>query len=424
MYSAPMTIGTVEASPVNALDLLRSVSDADRDRPPAGLEEKLRACFPTEAEYDLVLSRKLEGRRKAAPAAEGSFAPIAERLDGFLQATLSGGFTRTELRWLSGGGAKVQLAFDLTTEEELHGRHEHTLVLRMEPAESLNTTSRLREAQILTAMADVVPVPEVYWVDEAGEWFGEPALLYSFVPGVTKPRGTRSQVGGVGGRFEGALQSRLADQFVEAVARIHTVDVASLRGLTAFTVPPVGTTDSALWQVNRARRIWEEDRGEDLPYVEAAAAWLLAHLPALDRVSVLHGDYRTGNILFDEDDGKVTAWLDWERTYLGDRHRDLAWITLPQWGRRDDDGRLLVSGLIPLDEFLDRYQQLSGLTIDPERMRFYRVLNSYQLVVSTLGSAYRVSHLGRSHQDILLTWIEGFANSCGDELRRTLLEET
>ena len=175
--------------------------------------------------------------------------------------------------------------------------------------------------------------------------------------------------------------------------------------------------------MNRARRIWEEDRAEDLPYVEAVGLWLLDHLPELDRVSVLHGDYRTGNVLFDEDDGRVTAWLDWERGHLGDRHRDLAWITLPQWGRPDEDGELLVSGLIRLREFERRYQELSGLTIDPVRMRWYRVLNSYQLVVSTLGSAYRVSHLERSHQDVLLAWIEGLAHSFAEEMRTTVMAE-
>lgn len=405
------------------LATLRAIGNAERDRPPLGLEDDLRLRFPTEREYDVVLSRKLDSRRGRSAGPAGSLDDLAGRLDRFLEQSVDGGHQRGPLRWLSGGGSKIQVAFDLETEASLHGRRQHALVIRIEPLESLNSTSRRREAQLITLMTGVVPVPEVYWVDEGGDWFGEPALIYTLVPGVTKPTGSRSHVGGVGGRFEGALRSRLADQFVEHVARIHTADIGDPAQLSSFDVPSIGTVDSALWQVNRARRIWEEDRGEDLPYVEAVSLWLLDHLPELDRVSVLHGDYRTGNVLFDEDSGEVTAWLDWERGYLGDRHRDLAWITLPQWGRPDDDGELLVSGLIRLSEFERRYQELSGLTIDPLRMRWYRVLNSYQLVVSTLGSAYRVSHLERSHQDVLLAWIEGLAHSFAEEMRTTVMEE-
>ena len=131
---------------------------------------------------------------------------------------------------------------------------------------------------------------------------------------------------------------------------------------------------------------------------------------------------------FDEPTGKITAWLDWERGYLGDRHRDLAWITIPQFGHYTDDAgdgtTYLVSGLVPLKEFYARYEAASGLKVDPAKLRYYRVLNNYQLVASTLGTAYRVARLGRSHQDVLLTWIEGVVYSVADDLRVALMEET
>ena len=144
----------------------------------------------------------------------------------------------------------------------------------------------------------------------------------------------------------------------------------------------------------------------------------------LDRVSVLHGDYRAGNFLFDEASGQVTAWLDWERGYLGDRHRDLAWITMPLFGHyAEDRTTLLVSGLVPLEDFYSKYEVASGLKIDMKRLRYYRILNSYQLIASILGTGYRVARLGRSHQDILLTWIEGIVYQIAEDLRLALLEE-
>src|SRR3546814_15526068 len=68
-------------------------------------------------------------------------------------------------------------------------------------------------------------------------------------------------------------------------------------------------------------------RPEELPLVDVAARWLNANAPPLDHVSLVHGDFRAGNFLFDEESRRITAWLDWELAVLGDRHQDLTWTT-------------------------------------------------------------------------------------------------
>lgn len=74
-------------------------------------------------------------------------------------------------------------------------------------------------------------------------------------------------------------------------------------------------------------RAWEEDRVEALPLVTLAAQWLRDNAPSVDRISIVHGDYRVGNFLFDPKDGRFTAIMDWELVHFGDRHEDLA----PHW---------------------------------------------------------------------------------------------
>src|SRR5690606_34702328 len=144
---------------------------------------------------------------------------------------------------------------------------------------------------------------------------------------------------------------------------------------------------------------------------------------ALDRPSELHGDYRAGNFMFDEDTLAITGWLDWERGYVGDRHRDLAWTSTSTFGNYAEDGKtFLVSGLIPSADFFRMYEDRSGLRVDPERLRFYRVLNSLQLMVSALGTAYRLVRLGKTHQDVLLAWVEGAGHAQAEELRRAMQE--
>lgn len=403
---------------------VRALDDVLRDAPTEALIAEMRSRYPTEREFDAMLTRRMRNRLQLRRK-ETTLEDFGRCLDAFLRAHVLGDFAVHDLRWMSGGGSKIQLTFTLEWNDPScpSERSRTRLVLRMEPQESLSATSRARERQLIDAMAGILPVPKVYWVDTAGQWFPEPTLIYTFASGVTKPTADEGRVSGVGSKFGPALQAALGAQFIEHLARLHTCDFQT-SDFSAFDVPAVGTTESALWQLNRARRIWEEDRCEEMPLMEVAANWLQRHLPVLDRVSVLHGDYRAGNFLFDEGSAQITAWLDWERGYLGDRHRDLAWITLPLFGNYTDDGKtLLVSGLVPLDEFYRRYEAQSGLTIDPVRLRYYRILNGYQLVASTLGTAQRVARLGRSHQDVLLTWIEGVVYQLADDLKTHILED-
>jgi aminoglycoside phosphotransferase (APT) family kinase protein len=157
--------------------------------------------------------------------------------------------------------------------------------------------------------------------------------------------------------------------------------------------------------------------------MDVAANWLERNLPPLDRVSVVHGDYRSGNFLFDEASGCITAWLDWERGHLGDRHRDLAWMTQREKGHVAEDGKTyLVCGLIPLETFYQRYREASGLTVDAERVRWYQVLNCFQVITTTMATMYRVAKLGKSHQDILLARLKAIAPVGAHELAELLKE--
>ena len=90
------------------------------------------------------------------------------------------------------------------------------MMLRMDPAESHNATSKLREFELLRAMKDVLPVPDAYWVDDDARWFPQPALIYEFLDGVTKPRRPRpGTVSGLGTNF-GPLRAPLAPQYLSA----------------------------------------------------------------------------------------------------------------------------------------------------------------------------------------------------------------
>jgi aminoglycoside phosphotransferase (APT) family kinase protein len=217
------------------------------------------------------------------------------------------------------------------------------------------------------------------------------------------------------------VRVQLAPQFVQHLAAIHRHDFTKSE-LTAFDIPAPGTTQCAEWGINWWDRVWEEDSDEEVPLMRVASAWLRRNMPVLDRVSVVHSDYRLGNFLFTEHDMRISAWLDWELGRLGDRHQDLAWTTSRAFGSVDANGDFLVCGLMPEKEFLEAYQRASGLSVNPRTMHWYKAYNSYCIGVLILATSYRIARNGKTHQDVLVTWLIGIGGMIIDELR-SLIEQ-
>lgn len=391
-----------------------------RGAPDADFIEWVRARFPCEAEVDRVLTAKLRVRG-APPYQRETLEEIVEGLERLLTHELENGFAITNPCWLGGGASKLQVAFRLDWEKDGVPRNSE-LVLRMEPPASIVETSRTREFEALKAAAGAVPVPECYWVDAQGAFLPHPGLIYARANGVTKPsRRLKGQVSGIGTNFGAELRPVLGRQFVQHLAAIHTIPPETLARMNGFERAQAGSNASIIRQVNWWRRVWEEDRLEAQPLVEIAARWLRENAPALDHVSLVHGDFRAGNFLYDEDSQQITAWLDWELAVLGDRHQDLAWLSGQHFGHLAEDGKtFLACGLLPVDELLERYEQASGLAVDPARLRYFRVYNDFASTVHMLGTACRVAQQGSTHQDVLVAWLAMIGPGIAAGLRTTL----
>jgi aminoglycoside phosphotransferase (APT) family kinase protein len=117
---------------------------------------------------------------------------------------------------------------------------------------------------------------------------------------------------------------------VQALAALHAVDVTG--GPVALLGRPAGYLER---QVARFTGLWEATATRILPEVDHVADLLTASLPVTQCNSVVHGDYRFGNIMFAKTGPvRVRAVLDWELAALGDPLADLGYLTATYSDRR------------------------------------------------------------------------------------------
>lgn len=181
-----------------------------------------------------------------------------------------------------------------------------------------------------------------------------------------------------GENFSEQTRAALGAQLADALAALHRFE---WRGT------PIECLGSAPTEASAARaqvdywagemRRWQLRRQ---PMAEKVLAWLRAHCPPAPKVTVVHGDYRIGNFLCVDD--RITAILDWELVHLGDPHEDLGWMCQ----RTFRPGTPLICTLIPREELYRRYEQGSGVKVQPKLVHFYEVLGLFKFYVIDVGA--------------------------------------
>lgn len=389
---------------------------AQRAQPSEQWIALIRERYPVERALDEVLTAKLRQRNNCENHFT-DFAQLQTRLKDYLKfVTDQPDAQMANLKRLTGGASKEQFTFDLTWRQPEGDRQTRKLILRMDPAESIVETHRLREAQVLRAMWGKVPVPEVLWVDHTDQYLGHPFLIAAFLEGTVQPE-DGGKVTGLGMYFEPTLREALKDQFVRHLATIHTTDWRQ-EDLSAYDAPEPGTTQANEWSLGLWERIWQEDALEAHPVMEQAATWLKANMPVVDNPVIVHGDYRSGNFMY-TDDRKINAILDWELCHIGDFHEDLAYNRCKMLGTADGEGGVRSSGLLYFDEFVEKYEAYTGYRVDEKLLTWYDIFTHYK-VSSISCTGLRVAQQRKTHLDTMMNLIGGLGYVGTSELQRLL----
>jgi aminoglycoside phosphotransferase (APT) family kinase protein len=191
------------------------------------------------------------------------------------------------------------------------------------------------------------------------EVIGAPFYLMNFVDGLIL---TAAMPAALEGDAE-----RIAAQLVDGLVELHAVDPAA-EGLAGL-----GRPDGYLErQLARFGGLLEVGATRPLPDLEVVADWLAAGLPDSPAPTVVHGDYRLGNMMVDRDaPTRIVAVLDWEMGAIGDPRADVGYLLATY---SEPHGRVSALGSSPVTatpgfpsraQLVERYAASSGRDVEP-----------------------------------------------------------
>ena len=281
---------------------------------------------------------------------------VPERVEAFLDERGLGSGRVITTRIGDGGGSNFTFLLE---------RGDERFVLRRPPRPPLPPSAHdmVREAGLQDAirMAGFDRLAEIVAVCEDEAVLGVPFYVMRFLDGHVLtdelPAGLEDE----------DARHRLGLDLVETLVEIHAADVGRPE-LAAFARP--GSYLER--QTRRFTQLWEINKTRELPEVEQVGAWLTAHLPEPLPETVVHGDYRLGNMMVARrEPTRILAVLDWEMGAIGDPRADVGYLLATN---SEPNGRVSALGSSPVTaepgfpsraQLVERYVERSGREVEP-----------------------------------------------------------
>ncbi|HYM14721.1 MAG TPA: phosphotransferase family protein [Dehalococcoidia bacterium] len=314
---------------------------------------------------------------------------FTDALTAFLQR--AAGAARVEiaaLRRLTGGASRETWSLDATLTRADGSTETLLLVLQRDTRGAPKAMSRTVEFQLMKAAFDEgVPAPEPLFMGD-GSLGGEFFLLRR-VDGETLPRRLLRE------DAYATARAALPAQLGRTLAGIHAIRLEDHHLDSPLPAPPPSVSP-ARHEVDRYEQIYRAIALQPSPAFELAIRYLhrspYVAAAADDRRTLVHGDFRIGNVLFGPEG--LRLMLDWELAHIGDPMEDMGFICVRSWRF---GGPKPVGGIGDRDEFFAAYEAAGGQQVDPERVRFWEVFGNLRWGVICLSQAR--------------TYIDGHSNS-------------
>jgi aminoglycoside phosphotransferase (APT) family kinase protein len=294
---------------------------------------------------------------------------IASRLQAVISRHLGPPGTIYNLRQLTGGASRSTWLFDAEASSERHrlimqsggvwADRATGLVPQLEPE---------GDAQLMIAASEVgVPAPQVRAILEPADGLGR-GYVTDFVEGETLGQRIVRDA-----KFAGA-RALMAKQCGEILAATHRIDLAR--------VPFLMRQDGAA-HIEAHREVVDRF-GLQLPALDMALKWAADNVSKNARHTVVHGDFRLGNLIVGEDG--IRCALDWELGQSGDPMQDLGWLCIRTWRF---GGAAPVGGFGSREDLYTAYERASGYSINPAHVRFWEAFGNVKWVIHCLRLGMR-----------------------------------
>ena len=304
----------------------------------------------------------------------------------------------TSLTRIHGGASRQTYAIDLADTDETGQTVTRGLILRRDPPDSLiDTERRIEFAAIRSMRGQDLPVPDALFLETDSAPLGAPFFVMSRIEG---------------GQALNPFRVEDIEPYRAEVGRQFFHYLGTIAGAPLDGVPLADLIDvpapEACWQ--HELDYWEAEIRENARRPEPIAEAAIRHLrrtppPPAQRLSLVHGDYRSGNFLHDGK-GQIVAVLDWEMAHIGDPYEDLAWATDPLWCSNDT---ARAAGLLPWEDAIAIWEAASGCSFDPAAFEWWSIFAHVKALGIWIGSA-RAYADGRN-DDPILAWSGWFTHA-------------
>ena len=257
-------------------------------------------------------------------------------------------------------------------------------VLRRPPRGPLLPTAHdvAREYRFIAALHGKARVPAPVALCEDPAVIGAPFYLMKRVRGVVPRDSVPASYDTPEGR------EAITREMVEALVELHAVDwrEAGIKGHEGGYLERQLARWSGQWDLTRPRT-------RDLPGLDRITAWLRENLPQSPAATIVHGDYKLDNVMFEANEPRLIAIFDWEMATVGDPLADVGylmnqWMPLPAppgYEERVSSIPRVVgaASFPPVERIAEIYEARSGRSM--QNVLFYRVLAQYKLIVILEG---------------------------------------
>ncbi|QFT57642.1 Putative aminoglycoside phosphotransferase [Sulfitobacter sp. THAF37] len=258
----------------------------------------------------------------------------------------------------------------------------HNYVLRRKPPGVLLKSAHAvdREYRVQSALADTdVPVARMHLLCEDDDVIGSAFYIMDHVPGRNFNQPSMEGV-------SVADRGRIIDDMNRVLAALHEVDIHAV-GLDDFG--PAGNYFER--QVGRWSKQYKASETEDIPAMNQLMQALVDQRPEDDgQRTLVHGDYRLDNLIFDAEKPECRAVLDWELSTIGHPFADLAAVIM-QWqmpagaeGRGMGGLDRAALGLPSDEDFIAAYCKRRGLN-GIDHFGYYLAFNFFRMAAIIQG---------------------------------------